>query len=527
MTVIEFGYEVARGAGRVSRDVLRQAQNDALPARGVSWASSGAASMAIAPFSSRPDRAEQEAKSPRQPDDADPVFVAYGDSAEWQPVSEENRSELSGRGVAAANLGCVSKDGRPSWACRIRDERDARGWSQAQLVAALRVHSDTELPSDSSMLRRVKSWEAGEHVPDDFYRPLIAKTFGTVEGAIWPEPLQRKSDSELLAATGMDTLEIVSRMRSSTIDRATLDGLRITVDLLCREYRHLPADQLLLEGRQWLRRVCGLLDRRMTLSQHRELLELAGVLAELVGCVEYDKSDYKSAESTRRAALSLGEEAGAPEVIGWAHEMRAWFALTQGDYRGVIRAAATGEAQAPGTQAAVQLAAQRAKAWARIGDRRQVEVALDQGRGLLEKMPYPDDVDNHFVVDPSKWDFYAMDCYRQLGADRPDGAENRLAKSYAEDVIRLGTDYDGAERAPMRIAEAHVTLGVVSAREGNLEEAAFYGRNALHRNRKSLPSLLMVHSELEAAIKKFGTPDPATDYLDELVALKQPAVESV
>ncbi len=59
----------------------------------------------------------------------------------------------------------------------------------------------------------------------------------------------------------------------------------------------------------------------------------------------------------------------------------------------------------------VQLAAQEAKAWARIGDRRQTEVALDRGRRLLDSMPYPENLDNHFVVDPTKFDFYAMDCY--------------------------------------------------------------------------------------------------------------------
>jgi hypothetical protein len=43
---------------------------------------------------------------------------------------------------------------------------------------------------------------------------------------------------------------------------------------------------------------------------------LAGLLAELVGPIEYDTTHHQSAESTRRAALSLGEEPGAPEVIG-------------------------------------------------------------------------------------------------------------------------------------------------------------------------------------------------------------------
>jgi hypothetical protein len=53
----------------------------------------------------------------------------------------------------------------------------------------------------------------------------------------------------------------------------------------------------------------------------------------------------------------------------------------------------------------VQLAGQKAKARARVGDRRQVEVALDDGCNLLESLPHPDNLDNHFVVDPAKFDF--------------------------------------------------------------------------------------------------------------------------
>jgi hypothetical protein len=105
---------------------------------------------------------------------------------------------------------------------------------------------------------------------------------------------------------------------------------------------------------------------------------------------------------------------------------------------------------------AVQLAAQEAKAWARIGDRRQTEVALDRGRRLLDAMPYPENLDHHFVVDPTKFDFYAMDCYRLL-------ADDKLAENLANEVIQASTDFDGRERAPMRLAEARITLGVVAA----------------------------------------------------------------
>ena len=42
-------------------------------------------------------------------------------------------------------------------------------------------------------------------------------------------------------------------------------------------------------------------------------------------------------------------------------------------------------------------------------------------------MPYPDNLNHHFVVDPTKSDFYAMDCYRHLAEDRL--AENPPARS--------------------------------------------------------------------------------------------------
>jgi hypothetical protein len=81
----------------------------------------------------------------------------------------------------------------------------------------------------------------------------------------------------------------------------------------------------------------------------------------------------------------------------------------------------------------VQLFAQEAKAWARIGDHRQTEVALDKGRRLLESLPYPENLEHHFVVDPTKFDFYAMDCYRTL-------AHNKMAETLAKEVIQASTD---------------------------------------------------------------------------------------
>jgi len=189
------------------------------------------------------------------------------------------------------------------WARRITTEREARGWNKPQFIEALRAHTSKVLPGKESLLRRVHSWESGATCPDDFYQPLIAKTFGTVTAAIWPVPGSRDADAELIAGTGMDTLEVLTRLRASSVNSATMDGLRITVDRLCSEYPHLPAQQLLLEDRSWLRRITTMLDRQLTLAQHQELLSLAGWLAGLVGCVEYDSANRAAAEADPAGSL--------------------------------------------------------------------------------------------------------------------------------------------------------------------------------------------------------------------------------
>jgi len=388
-------------------------------------------------------------------------------------------------------------------------ERAARDWSQREAVRALRAHAKEELPADDSMIRQWKRWESGQ-VPNDFYKPLIAAVFGTVTHALFPAPVRRDGEREILAASGMETLEIVSRLNRSDVDAATLDALRITADRLCSEYPFMPSEQLLIEGRQWLRRVVELHSKSLTLAQHREVLALSGWLALLVGCVEYDTGARHAAESTRRAALSIAMEAEHAEIGGWAHEMRAWFALTTGDYRGVIAAAQQGAEVAAGHGVAVQLAGQEAKAWARLGDRRQMEVALEKGRRLLEGMPHPENLDNHFVVDPAKFDFYAMDCYRLVG-------EDKLASTLADEVLRAGTDFDGTERTPMRNSEARVTLGVTAARAGDLEQAIIMGERALEGDRQSVPSLIMTSRELAAEMRRRYASEPAaSDYLTHL-----------
>lgn len=402
-------------------------------------------------------------------------------------------------------------DDRPPWAVRMTKEREARDWSKARAVANLRLiyaamNRGKEGGNQENLLRQWKEWEAGRVRPRHWAR-YIAAAFGTVEDDLFPP--DDRPDTHLITLAGMDTAEL--RLRRSTIDDATLNAVRVTTDRLCTEYRYRPAHDLRLEGQDWLRRITRLLDERLTYRQHGEVLAVAGMLALLVGCVEYDTGDAVAAEATRQFAYDLGAEIDNRDVMGWAHEMTAWFALTSGDYHRVVAASEHGMATSHGHGVSVQLAAQSAKAWARLKNRRQVEVALDRGRSILEGLPRPENPDHHFQIDPAKWHFYAMDAYRHLG-------DNPLAQTYAEEVLRLGTSINGDERSPMRVAEAHVTLGVVAARSGDIDTAAEHGQAALHGLRKSIPTLRMVGQEFAAELAHTGARQDQRlrEYLAEL-----------
>jgi hypothetical protein len=118
-----------------------------------------------------------------------------------------------------------------------------------------------------------------------------------------------------------------------------------------------------------------------------------------------------------------------------------------------------------------------------------------------------------------------MDCYRILGSGRDTGGtENKLAESYAHEVLRLGVDSAGFELSPMRNAEARVTLGVISARQGELGSALDFGQRALAGNRLSVPSLLMVSAELGSVIsEQYGADAGAAEYLEQLRHLRDSA----
>jgi hypothetical protein len=123
------------------------------------------------------------------------------------------------------------------------------------------------------------------------------------------------------------------------------------------------------------------------------------------------------------------------------------------------------------------------------------------------------------VIDPDKWDFYAMDCYRVAGD------HDRVA-DHARRVIEIHTLPDGTERSPMRISEARFTLAHVALRSGDLEEATSTGRRALMGPRRSIPHMMMSARELLGEMSADHPGEPLTaefrDHVRGVMAAARP-----
>ncbi|MBV9142629.1 MAG: helix-turn-helix domain-containing protein [Pseudonocardiales bacterium] len=211
-----------------------------------------------------------------------------------------------------------------------------------------------------------------------------------------------KASSAKLVRPGSDPLissDLVRKIHRTDVGRDTIEQLTVATEQLCCEYVSRRPEELREDAHHQLEYIQRLLAGPTRLSEHRELLVIAGWLSLLIGCVNYDLGLARHAETARTAAFQLGREAGHSDIIAWSFEMSAWFALTQGRLRSVLDYADAGIKVAPHASVAVQLAAQAARAHGRMGHRSEVRRAMDQGFHLLEGHEHPSRPENHFVIE--------------------------------------------------------------------------------------------------------------------------------
>jgi transcriptional regulator with XRE-family HTH domain len=293
---------------------------------------------------------------------------------------------------------------------------------------------------------------------------------------------------------GLDAIEVARLAERSDVGPGTLDVIDATVDRLACDYFRMPAGWLLPKVDDRLRRVVRLLDGHTRLDEHRRLLVAAGWLEALRATVQFDLRDRVAAEASRSVARRLALQAGHPEITAWTLELGAWWALVDRRFRTAVDLSRQGQAAAPrGSSALVQCAVQEARAWARLGDRRETRAALERGAAALPALPTPEHPGHHMVFDPGKWHFYSATCYAWLGMPGP-------AEEHAREVIRQCGD----GRWSTRYANAHVDLGLARAHRGEIDGAVEAGHRALAVFDTPPTATLWRAADLQQALSPYG-----------------------
>jgi tetratricopeptide (TPR) repeat protein len=187
----------------------------------------------------------------------------------------------------------------------------------------------------------------------------------------------------------------------------------------------------------------------------------------------FDLGDREAAEASRDAAFGLGTEAEHPEIVAWAFETPAWFALADRRLRDAIDLARAGQEVAPADKSViVAVSLQEARASARLGARRETEDAIRRAEAALAKLPEPSHPEDHFTFDPPKLSFYAATCYVWL-------AEPARAEQHAQQVIEQNGNPASRNWWPTRVATVRIELALARAQQGRIDEAARTGADVL------------------------------------------------
>lgn len=302
-----------------------------------------------------------------------------------------------------------------------------------------------------------------------------------------------------------ELLELAARAQASDVSQTTLELLDTSVDTLARSYTRQRPEDLLLSVRTSARQINRLLEGRATLDQRRRLLMTAAWLALLAATLHVDLGQRGAATFARNVAGSLGHETEHDELGAWAVEIDTWTALVDQDWIRAAKLACAGEALAPsGSSAAVQLAAQSARAAARLGDGPEVRAALRRCVAALDRQSQDRPHDHHFYFDGSKLDLYTGTTLAWIG--------DPAAETYARHVT---AQYETGDQI-RRLVTARLDLGLVLARLRRPDEAAAIGVLILESD-DLVPSNAWRADELIAAVSGYrGLPEVKA--LHELVA---------
>ena len=207
----------------------------------------------------------------------------------------------------------------------IRQARDARGWTSAQLNLELRRAASqlrVTTASEASLRVMISRWENDKEVPDASYRLLLQKVFKLPAEALG---FERDGVAEVsgvplaaLVQRGSSRLRLsdntLNYFRGQFVEHVRMDNLvgpGLVIDTVSIQYRQL---RVLVE------------------RGPAETMQLAARFAELTGWLHQDSGDSSSALKYTDESVDLAEAAGDVSLVAYTTMRKSNVLSAAGDH---------------------------------------------------------------------------------------------------------------------------------------------------------------------------------------------------
>ncbi|MEV4872883.1 helix-turn-helix domain-containing protein [Streptomyces syringium] len=398
----------------------------------------------------------------------------------------------------------------------IKAARRARGWTQKNLADQLNLASGwgTCTPND------VYRWETGRRTPNEWLPHLAAvlelvlrPPQGTMQLAgatpigapvsAEDDPMKRRTLG-LVGATALAALPLRGQRVVEALDvvlqgspAAMTDSLNDLIEHYSLAICSAPPDVVYDEVFSVRSYANEILKGSRRVSQHKDISLAVGWLSCLLGIAACDSGAHAAANVWCADAERRSEEAGHPELAGWAVLTRSMIAYYQGQPRQSILLASKGQdVTSMGTAAHAKLAAQEMRAAAMVGDIARVENARRYAAKAMSCLPSGSQRAGVFSIALGEEPPYTATSLMLLGRFKESvGATKRVLQTcYQSEAQERGEHASGYARALL-------ILGLAHAGNGDLDEAVSAGHAALAGKRTAWPTLTLA-GKLDQALER-------------------------
>lgn len=384
----------------------------------------------------------------------------------------------------------------------IREARTGRGWGQLRFVSEMRrvaTRKGEALPADSSIKRRIASWENGHSSPDEFYTGILCAALGKAagelglgqdrdQGATLTEPHYPTTPEGAISELGqlwradLDSTEAlltaapasaawheasVTWLVSPESSRAARDGngvhvglgdvatIKTTTDMFAQLDNTFGGGHARHALIQYLNNdVAQLLRGRYTESVGKALFSTVAEATLLAAWMSYDSGHHGLAQRYYLQGLRLAQEGGDRRLAGSILSAMSHQATYLGNYREaatLARAALMGISRVATPTLRAQFHSMEARALARAGDVRACELALADSTGAFEARNNGDEPEWITYFSETELADEAGHCFRDVG-------HARQAVEHAQQAMS-GTHVRSDFFATMVLADAQLRAG--------------------------------------------------------------------